>query len=102
MDASLTNSGEGFTLALERRLRHAPAKVWRVLTETEFLNQWFPAHVHGDWEVGAQLRFEFQHGEGEGLSEEDMRGEVLAVERERLLAFRWGQHVLRCLHLHCC
>lgn len=96
MDASLTKSGDRYTLALERRLNHSPAKVWRALTEPELLHQWFPAHVIGEWTVGAQLRFEFQHGEGDGLSEEEMRGEVLAVEPERLLEFSWGPSILRC------
>ena len=95
MDASLTKSDERYTLALERRLPHSPAKVWRVITEHELLHQWFPAHVIGEWQVGAELRFEFQHGEGDGLSEEELRGEVLAVEPERLLEFRWGTHILR-------
>lgn len=96
MNASLTKSGEQYTLALERRLSHAPPKVWRVITEREHLHQWFPAHVIGEWEVGAPLRFEFQHGEGDGLSEEELSGEVLALEPERLLEFRWGKHILRC------
>lgn len=42
------------------------------------------------------MRFEFQHGEGDQLSEEELSGEVLAVEPERLLEFRWGKHILRC------
>ncbi len=50
----------------------------------------------GEWTVGAELRFEFQHGEGDQLSDEELRGEVLAVEPVRLLEFRWGQHILRC------
>lgn len=96
MDARLTETDDRFALTLERRLAHPAHKVWRVLTEKELLHRWFPAHVLGGWEVGAPLRFEFQHGEGDGLPEEDMRGEVLAVQPERLLEFRWGKHVLRC------
>jgi uncharacterized protein YndB with AHSA1/START domain len=96
MDASLTRSGEHCVLALERRLPHPPEKVWRVVTEKELLHQWFPAHVLGEWEVGAPLAFEFQHGEGDGLPEEELRGEVLTVEPGRLLEFRWGQSILRC------
>jgi uncharacterized protein YndB with AHSA1/START domain len=80
MDGSLTKSGERYTLAFERRLPHSPAKVWRVVTERELLHQWFPCHVIGPWKVGAELRFEFQNSEGDQLSEEEMRGEVLTVE----------------------
>ena len=96
MDASLSKSGERYTLAIERRLPHSPEKVWRVVTEKKLLSQWFPAHVLGKWKVGAELRFEFQHGEGDDLPVEELRGEVLAVEPERLLEFRWGKHILRC------
>ena len=60
------------------------------------LKQWFPADVEGEWKVGSALRFTFLHGEGDGLPEEELRGEVLAVEPPRLLEYRWGQHVLRC------
>lgn len=61
-----------------------------MVTERELLHRWFPAHVIGEWKVGAALRFEFQIGEGDSLSEEGLRGEVLAVEPGRLLEFRWG------------
>ena len=95
MDASLTKDGRQYTLQFERRLAHSPEKVWRVLTERELLKQWFPCDVDGEWQVGALLRFNFLHGEGDNLPEEDLRGEVLAVEPERLLEFRWGDHLLR-------
>lgn len=96
MDATLTKTGTRYALGLERNLAHSPEKVWRVLTERELLKQWFPCDVAGEWKVGAELRFTFLHGEGEGLPEEDLRGEVLAVDPPRLLEFRWGTHVLRC------
>jgi uncharacterized protein YndB with AHSA1/START domain len=95
MDATLTKDGALLVLRLERRLSHTPEKVWRVLTEREHLKQWFPADIHGGWEVGAALSFEFMHGEGEGLPEEQLRGEVLTVDEGRLLEFRWGDGVIR-------
>lgn len=97
MDAKLEKTdGPWYTLRLERRLAHPPEKVWRVLTEREALRQWFPCDVEGEWKAGARLAFTFLHGEGEGLPDEDLRGEVLAVDPPRLLEFRWGTHVLRC------
>ncbi len=87
MDASLTKTGPRYTLGLERRLAHSPEKVWRVLTERDFLNQWFPCDVEGEWKVGSELRFNFLHGEGEGLPEEDLRGEVLVLDPPRLLEY---------------
>lgn len=69
--------------------------MWRILTERELLKQWFPCDVEGEWGVGAELRFIFLRGEGEGLSEEELSGEVLAVDQPRLLEFRWGTHLLK-------
>lgn len=96
MEATLTESGGRYTLGFERHLAHAPQKVWRVLTERELLSQWFPCEIEGEWEVGAPLRFEFLHGEGDDLPDDQLRGEVLAVDPYRLLEFRWGDSVIRC------
>ena len=95
MEATLERDGPRYTLLVERRLAHPPEKVWRVVTERQLLKQWFPADVEGEWSVGAELRFTFLHGEGEGLSDEELRGEVLSVDQPRLLEFRWGTHLLR-------
>lgn len=96
MDGTFRMAGSRYVLSFERRLRHSPASVWRVLTERELLKQWFPADIEGAWEVGAKLTFAFLHGEGEGLPEEDLLGEVLEVDPPRLLVFRWGKHTIRC------
>ena len=96
MDASFSKNGPRYTLLFERQLSHPPEKVWRVLTERELLRQWFPYDVDGDWKVGAPLRFTFLHGEGEGLPEDVMRGEVLKVDPPHQLEFRWGDHYYRC------
>ena len=95
-EASLNKDGKRYTLLLQRRLPHSVEKVWRVLTERELLRQWFPCDVEGDWVVGAPLRFTFLHGEGDGLSEEELSGEVLAVDPPRYLEFTWGEHLYRC------
>ncbi len=95
MEATLKKSGSLYTLGLERRVPHPPEKVWRVVTERELLKQWFPCDVEGEWIVGAELRFTFLQGEGEALSEDELRGEVLSVDPPRLLEFRWGNHLLR-------
>lgn len=95
MEATLEQDGPRYTLLVQRRLAHPPEKVWRVLTERGLLKQWFPCDVDGEWKVGAELRFTFQHGEGGGLSEEELRGEVLSVDEPRLMEFRWGTHLLK-------
>lgn len=95
MDATLSPDGARFTLLVERTLDHPVEKVWRAVRERELLKQWFPCDVEGKWVVGAPLRFNFLHGEGEGIPEEDLRGEVMRVDEPRLLEFRWGNHVLK-------
>ncbi len=96
MNASLTKEGSRYTLSFERRLAHSPEKVWRVLTERELLKSWFPSDVVGEWTVGAALRFVFLRGEGEGLSEAELSGEVLTVDPPTLLEFRWHENLFRC------
>ncbi|MEM7481304.1 MAG: SRPBCC family protein [Acidobacteriota bacterium] len=95
MKATFSKAGAKYELAFERRLAHPVEKVWRVLTERELLNRWFPAEVAGEWKVGARLRFAFPGAEGEALPEGELRGEVLAVDPPHLLEFRWSDSILR-------
>ncbi len=97
MDATLAKneSGYQYTLSVERRFRHPPEKVWRVITKRDLLKQWFPCDVVGDWTVGAKLEFVFPPEQAGEISEEDLHGEVLAVDEPRLLEFRWGTHPLK-------
>ena len=64
-------------------------KVWRVITDREMLKQWFPCEVVGNWTVGAKLEFIFPPEQAEGIPDEDLHGEVLAVDEPRLLELRW-------------
>ena len=79
MEATLTKTGPRYTLGLERHLAHSPEMVWRVLTEPDLLKQWFPCDVEGEWKVGSKLRFHFLHGEGDGLPDDELRGEALTM-----------------------
>ena len=96
MNVSFTAAGPQWALSFERDLEHSPDKVWRALTERELLREWFPADIEGEWEPGAALRFIFLHGEGDGLPEDQLLGEVLEVDPPRNLWFRWGDHFFRC------
>ena len=97
MDANLetNSSGHKYSLSIERRFAHPPEKVWRVITDRELLKQWFPCDVVGDWKVGAQLEFIFPLEQHSGTTEEDLHGEVLAVDEPNLLHFRWGRHAMK-------
>lgn len=89
MNGTLEQIDDGWRLRFERRLAHAPEKVWRAITEPDHLAAWFPdaIEVRG-WRVGEPVRF--AHTEGEGFD-----GEVLAFEQGSMLAFRWGTDVIR-------
>jgi uncharacterized protein YndB with AHSA1/START domain len=81
-------------LRFERRLAHPPEKVWRAITESGQLDQWFPAAVEGERRIGAPLRFVFPGGEGP-IEE----GTITDLEEPRLFAFTWGESILR-MELH--
>ena len=79
----------GPQLRFVRELGHPPSKVWRALTSAEHLAAWFPHTIVVDeWKPGAPLKFTAVRGDA-------FDGEVLAVEAERLLEFRWGTDIVR-------
>jgi uncharacterized protein YndB with AHSA1/START domain len=91
-DATLTYVNGEPTLRFERRLRHAPAKVWRAVTEPAELKHWFPATVEAELRPGAPMRFVFPD---EAVVDGTWDGEVLEVDEEKVFMFRWNSDVLR-------
>ena len=85
-----------YAVRFERRLAHAPAKVWRALTETAQLQGWFVEIL--DYE-----RSDLHFGEGAELTfvakpEHDLpvgHGEVTRFEPPRLLEYTWDTEILR-------
>ena len=70
------------TIVLEHRSKHPPAAVWRALTTPELHAQWWAA---GDVRAEVGHRFELDMGQW-GMQ----ACEVLAVEPERLLSYRYA------------
>lgn len=68
------------TVSLERDLPHPPAKVWRALTLPHFMEAWL---MKTDFAAKLGHRFEFRGDWG------SVDGEVLAIEPERSLSYRW-------------
>lgn len=66
-------------LRFERRLAHSIERVWRAVTEPAELACWFVAPVA--WTPALGETFE---GEGQ-------RGEIVALDEPRLLAWTWGE-----------
>lgn len=48
-----------WALRYEREFSHPPHRVWRALTSSEDLRNWFPCDLVGDREAGASLRLPF-------------------------------------------
>jgi uncharacterized protein YndB with AHSA1/START domain len=93
-NATLITDGARPAVRLERHLPDPPAIVWRALTEREQLRSWFPSDViveGGDWVAGAAIRFPFPPE----VIDMTLTGEVLQVQEPNLLAFTWGEEVLR-------
>jgi uncharacterized protein YndB with AHSA1/START domain len=77
-------------LRYARHYPHPPEKVWRALIEPSSLAAWFPARIDGERAPGATLRFVFEGDEGPVLE-----GKIHAFEPPRLLAYTWGEELLR-------
>ncbi|MEV6875475.1 SRPBCC family protein [Amycolatopsis sp. NPDC051128] len=89
--AKLQTVDERPVLRLERRLKHAPEKVWRAITDPGELAHWFPAKVDVELRNGGAIRFTFP-GEDTTTS-----GHVLTVDPPREFAFVWNDDTLRWL-----
>ena len=68
------------TVTVERDIPHPPAKVWRALTLPHFIEDWL---MKTDFAAVIGQRFQFRADWGA------VDGEVLAIEPERSLAYRW-------------
>jgi uncharacterized protein YndB with AHSA1/START domain len=77
-------------LRFERRLRHSPERVWRVVTEPAEMKHWFPAEVTID---GQKLSFRFP--DGAPVDADGGEGELLESDPPKVFAFRWNNDVLR-------
>jgi uncharacterized protein YndB with AHSA1/START domain len=77
-------------LRMERSLAHPPEKVWRVLTESAHLAQWFPSDVEMEPKAGGAVRFVFREGEAP-----PSEGVVTEFDPPRVLAYTWFDNVLR-------
>ena len=88
--ATLETIGGKAVLRFERRLAHPPEKVFRAISEPAELAHWFPAKVETELRAGAPIRFEF-----EDVDFEAPPGEMLEVDPPKLLAYAWGDGVLR-------
>lgn len=93
-DATLLTHGARPAVRLERTLKDPPEVVWQALTDREQLRAWFPCDVvvdGGRLEVGASLTFPFPPE----VIDMTLTGVVLELDEPHLLAFSWGEELLR-------
>jgi uncharacterized protein YndB with AHSA1/START domain len=93
-DGTLLADGPRPAVRLERHLPDPPSIVWLAITDREQLRSWFPCDVvvaDGRWEVGAAITFPFPPE----VIDMTLTGEVLAVDEPTILAFTWGEEILR-------
>jgi uncharacterized protein YndB with AHSA1/START domain len=89
-----TTTDDRPALSFERRLAHPVDVVWRAITESEGLEQWFPSKVVVDeLRPGSEMTFEFEHMPLDAPS--TMTGRVTEYDPPRRFAFDWGEDHLR-------
>lgn len=80
----LLKVGGEWEIRFERRLRHAPQKVWDAITAPGAMSRWFDETFMPDpLEVGATIRFVHSHV---GM---ESRGEITALDPPRLIEWLW-------------
>ncbi|MEU4251856.1 SRPBCC family protein [Amycolatopsis sp. NPDC026612] len=89
--AKLQTVGERPAVRLERRLKHAPEKVWHAITDPAELEHWFPAKVAVELRAGGTIRFTFP-GEDSTTT-----GRVVTADPPREFTFVWNDDTLRWL-----
>jgi uncharacterized protein YndB with AHSA1/START domain len=95
--ATVLHRDEARGLRFVRTFRHRPEQVWRAITESEHLAQWFPCDIVGDRVPGAPLRFPFWSEVVEKFSIDDnsVTGSLLEWDPPRRFAFVWGGDEVR-------
>lgn len=80
-----------------RHLRHSPEKVWRALTESAHLADWFPADIVGERRAGAGIELTFWPDTVERwkIEEPVTHGELVTWEPPTLFEWVWEGDRLR-------
>ncbi len=88
-DAELGEITRCYNLLYRRTSRHAPARVWRAITDADELSRWmgYPARV--DLRVGGDYHVTFT-----GNPDGDLDGVIVGIEPGRRLTYAWGLSVL--------
>jgi len=89
-DAVLQDDHGRTVLRFERSLSHPPERVWRFLTDWERLSAWHPTPFELEARPGGAVRY-LSSGDAPGVPD----GEVAEYDPPRVLAYTWGEDLLR-------
>lgn len=78
------------TLVFVRKLRHAPARVWRALTEPAEQLEWMPFVADRTLDRKGPVVLRMTDQENGSASD----GEIVTLEPHRLLSYSWGDELL--------
>ena len=79
-------TGETRTLVIEKDFSHPPEKVWRALTQGSLIKEWL---MDNDFQAVVGHKFSFRATPVANWSGV-IDSEVLVVEPEKKLSYRWG------------
>jgi uncharacterized protein YndB with AHSA1/START domain len=83
-----TERSQSNAITFELELRHAPAKVWRALTEPELLAKWLLPLLEPDLKLEPNAAFTFKTDPYPGW-DGTVQCELLAIEAQRKLSYTW-------------
>lgn len=89
--AKVQKDGERWTLVVARDLRHAPAKVWRALTDPEHLREWAPFDPDRKLDALGTAKLSTVGAPKPHVAESDVK----RVDAPKALEFSWGDQDLR-------
>lgn len=90
VEATLTNLGRRWLLAIERTLPHPPPAVWAALTEQALVSRWAPFDPDRDLDATGFVALPEAGVEHSDDDTEDSIGTVVTVSPQRMLSLVWG------------
>lgn len=91
IEATLTNLGQRWLLAVERTLPHSPQAIWAAVTERDLVRRWAPFDPDRDLtETGFVSLPEAGIERSEDDDTEDSIGTIVTVSPQRMLSLVWG------------
>lgn len=94
----VTREGDLWRLRYERRLRHAPEKVWRAITESQHLAHWMPCDMVGERRQGAVVSLPFWPevvAKYEMKETPELHGEITVWDPPSVFEWMWDVDRLR-------